>query len=138
KRVLPCIRAFQRLYAARPDTALLIAGDAVSTDLARLLKIEAAHTGIRRLAHLNKRDFRLAARSVDCCLNLRYPGAGETSGIAIRLMGMGKPVIVSDNPENSALPATAALRVMPGVSETAELLDQMLLMTEFPALRRMV
>ena len=49
--------------------------------------------------------------TVDCCLNLRYPGAGETSGIAIRLMGVGKPVIVTDNAENSDFPRGAVLRV---------------------------
>ena len=35
-------------------------------------------------------------RAVDACINLRYPAAGETSGIAIRLMGIGKPVLVTD------------------------------------------
>ena len=57
--------------------------------------------------------------AVDCCLNLRYPGAGETSGVAIRLMGLGKPVIVTDNVENSAFPYGAVLRVSAGVAESA-------------------
>jgi len=29
-------------------------------------------------------------------VNLRHPTAGETSGTVIRLLGMGKPLIVND------------------------------------------
>lgn len=132
KRVLPCLRAFRRLHAARPDTALLLAGDAVSGDLRRLLATEALHPHIHRLGHLSERDLLLAASATDCCLNLRYPAAGETSGIATRLMGMGKPVIMTAGPENEALPAAGCLRVAQGIAESRELFDCMALVTEFP------
>lgn len=138
KRVLTCIAAVRKLHAIRPVTALLLAGDVISSDLARLLQIEAVHPAIRRLNHLSERDLTLAIASVDCGLNLRYPGAGETSGIAIRLMGAGKPVIVTDNPENADLPSTAVLRVSPGVAETAELFDHMRLVTDFPRVARAI
>ncbi len=138
KRLLPCIRAFLRLHSVRPDTALLIAGEAVSGDLGRLLAIEAAHPAIHRLGHLSDADFRIAAAAVDCCLNLRYPAAGETSGIAIRLMGIGKPVIVSEGPETGEIPEAACLRVPPEIDEEAVLLDQMALIAEFPDIRRRI
>ena len=136
KRIVTCIQAFKRLHEQRPGAALLIAGECVSSDLARLLKIEMNHPAIRRLDHLSERDFLLAMAAVDCCLNLRYPGAGETSGITIRLMGVGKPVIVTDNAENSAFPHAAVLRVTPGVAESAELFDHISLVTEFPRTAR--
>jgi glycosyltransferase involved in cell wall biosynthesis len=135
KRVLTCIQAFKRLHALRPETALLLSGESVSPDLDRVLQFE-AHPTIRRLGHLIERDFTLAASTVDCCLNLRYPGVGETSGIAIRLMGCGKPVVVTDNVENSGFPQTAILRVSAGVAEAAELFDHILLVTEFPRIAR--
>jgi glycosyltransferase involved in cell wall biosynthesis len=140
KRVLPCIQAFQRLHAARPETALLLAGRVVSPDLERLLKNEAKRLlpkdAIHRLGHLTEREFRIAVAAVDCCLSLRYPGAGESSGIATRLMGLAKPVIVTDNAENSDFPSTAVLRVAQGVAEADELFEHMLLVTEFPAIAR--
>jgi glycosyltransferase involved in cell wall biosynthesis len=136
KRVIPCIKAFLRLHAVRPETALLLAGEVVSEDLERVLQIEAGHPAIRRLGHLSDRDFMAAAGAVDCCLNLRYPGVGETSGIAVRLMGLAKPVIVTDNEENADFPATAVLRVSPGVAEGQELFEHMLLVTEFPETAR--
>jgi glycosyltransferase involved in cell wall biosynthesis len=135
KRVLPCIRAFERLHAVRPETALLLAGEVVSPDLERLLQSE-ANPAIHRMGHLSEREFRLAGAAVDCCLNLRYPGVGETSGIAVRLMGLAKPVIVTDNAENSDFPPAAVLRVSSGVAESEELFDHMLLVTEFPAIAR--
>jgi glycosyltransferase involved in cell wall biosynthesis len=138
KRLLACIGAFRRLNAVRPATALLIAGDVVSGDLNRLLADEALHPAIHRLGHLSDADFRTAAAAVDCCLNLRYPAAGETSGIAIRLMGMGKPVILTEGPETAAIPPDACLRVPAGVDESSVLFDQMALVAEFPGVARRI
>ena len=132
KRLLPCIDAFRRLHAVRPNTALLLAGDVVSSDLRRLLETEAAHPAIYRLPHLSEGDMPLAGAAIDCCLNLRYPAAGETSGIAMRMMGLGKPVIVTSAAETSAFPPGACLRVAPGIAEPAELFDYMVMVTEFP------
>ncbi|HKD05602.1 MAG TPA: glycosyltransferase [Bryobacteraceae bacterium] len=136
KRLLPCIRAFERLHALDPNTALLIAGQPVSPDLARVLEIEAAHPAIRSLGYLEPEDLPVAVAAVDCCLNLRYPAAGETSGIAIRVMGAGKPVILSDVKENEDIPAAACLRVRPGVAEAAELFDHMVMVSRFPQIAR--
>ena len=136
KRILPCIQAFKRLHVLRPETALVLAGECVSSDLERLLQIEANHPAIHRLGHLSESNFAAAGAAVDCCLNLRYPGAGETSGIAIRLMGLGKPVLVTDNAENSDFPDNAVLRVAAGIAESAELFDHMVLVTEFPQIAR--
>lgn len=140
KRILPCIHVFRRLHASRPQTALLLAGEVVSNDLERVLKAELGDSpescGIHRIGLLGEEDFRIAGAAVDCCLNLRYPGVGESSGIAVRLMGLGKPVIVTDNAENSDFPLTAVLRVSPGVAEAGELFEDMVMVTEFPGIAR--
>jgi glycosyltransferase involved in cell wall biosynthesis len=136
KRVMSCLQAVRRLHAVRPNTALLLAGEVVSRDLDRLLPNEPGGPAVYRLGHQNERDFRTACAAVDCCLNLRFPGAGETSGIAVRLMGLAKPVMVTDNLENSDFPLAAVLRVSPGVAEAEELFEHMLLVTEFPGIAR--
>jgi glycosyltransferase involved in cell wall biosynthesis len=138
KRLLPCISAFRRLNAVRPNTALLIAGDVVSRDLSRLLASEPPHLAIHRSGHLSDADFRSTAAAVDCCLNLRYPAAGETSGIAIRLMGIGKPVIVTEGPETADIPSSACLRVPAGLDEVATLFDQMALIAGYPGVARRI
>lgn len=132
KRLVPSIDAFLKLHALRPNTALLLEGSPVSPDLQRLLCELGKHPAIYRTGYLDSRTFLAAAGAVDCCINLRYPAAGETSGIAMRLMGQGKVVILSDGEQNADIPATACLRVRPGVAEPAELFDHMCMVFEFP------
>ncbi len=138
KRLMPCLAAFRRLHAVLPDTALLLAGDVVSGDLRRLLDSEPLGPAIHRLGHLSDAEFRVAGAAVDCCLNLRYPAAGETSGITIRLMGIGKPVVVTDGPETADIPGAACLRVPAGPGEAAALFDQMAFAAGFPTLARQI
>jgi glycosyltransferase involved in cell wall biosynthesis len=132
KRVMASLDAFRRLNLVRPDTALLLAGDPVSPDLTRLLNAETRHPGVYRLGYLKENDFQIASAAIDCCINLRYPAAGETSGIAVRMMGIGKPVILSDGSQNADIPAAACLRVQPGVAEAAELFNHMVMVSAFP------
>lgn len=117
KRLLALLRAFQRARHAA-DMVLLVAGDFVSTDLARSIEpLLREDAGIIRIGYLDERDFWMCASAVDACINLRYPMAGETSGIAIRLMGLGKPVVVSAGEETSRFPDAACIRVDPGQAE---------------------
>jgi glycosyltransferase involved in cell wall biosynthesis len=140
KRILPALNAFRRLHHSNPNTALVLAGDAVSNDLRQLLRVESdtAPDVIHRLGHLEETDFRTAAAAVDCCINLRYPAAGETSGIAIRLMGAGKPVIVTEDAATSDIPQGACLPVRPGIAEPAELFEHMNMVAAFPSIAKEV
>jgi glycosyltransferase involved in cell wall biosynthesis len=136
KRIASCLAAFRRLRSVEPGVHLLIAGEPVSVDLARMLDSECAGDGIHRTGHLTDDELNTAAAAVDCCLNLRYPAAGETSGIAIRLMGIGKPVVMTRGLETSGLPEYAWLGVTPGPGEIEELLLQMSLVARLPGLAR--
>lgn len=129
KRLSAIMRAFSRLRQSRPEARLLIAGAFVSSDLSRALAPLLSGPGIVRLPHLSDRDFWRAALAVDACINLRSPAAGETSGIGIRLMGAGKPVLLTDSEENSRYPETACLRIASGLAEEDALLHHMLLLT---------
>ena len=63
---------------------------------------------------------------VQTCALPIYPPAGETSGIAIRLMGIGKPVILSTGLETSNFPDGTCVRVETGVGEEDMLADVLL------------
>lgn len=137
KRILNIIRAFDRIHRERPETALLLAGEFTSPDLARAAEpLLAARPAILRLGHLPVDRFWLAAAACDACINLRDPAAGETSGIAIRLMGIGKTVLLSEGEESSRLPETACLRIPPGVAETASLTEHGILAASIPQTTR--
>jgi len=129
KRVLGVVRAFAALRRARPDAWLLVAGAFVSSDLERAVAPLLAGPGVIRLPYLAERDFWRAALAVDACINLRYPAAGETSGIAIRLMGTGKAVLLTNSAENVRYPEEACLRIEPGVAEEDSLWHHMILLT---------
>jgi len=132
KRVLNVLRAFEGIHRARPETVLVIAGDFVSQDLARAAEPYLSQPGVVRLGHLDDRSFWLAASAVDFCLNLRYPAAGETSGIALRMMGLGKPVALTEGDAAADFPELACLRIPPGVAEKSSLEEHGILAASFP------
>jgi glycosyltransferase involved in cell wall biosynthesis len=129
KRLMSVLEAFAEVHRELPGTALLIAGRFVSSDLEKAVAPFMAGPGIARLPYLPERDFWLAAGAVDACINLRYPAAGESSGIAIRLMGIGKPVLLTEGPESAGFPEGACVRVTPGVGERDSLRQHLILLT---------
>ena len=133
KRLFAVLRTFHRLRQSRPDARLLVAGPFASSDLERAAAPLLAAPGIVRLPYLAERDFWRAAMAVDACINLRYPAAGETSGISIRLMGVSKPVLLTDGEENARYPQSACLRIEPGLAEEDSLWHNMFLLTSMRA-----
>lgn len=136
KRLMAVLETFARLRRERPNAALLVAGPFASRDLERAAAPLLANPGIVRLPYLPTPAFWLAAASVDACVNLRHPCAGETSGISIRLMGLGKPALVSESPECAAFPDDAVLRIPAGAAERDSLLEHMRLLTLSPETAR--
>lgn len=132
KRLLALLRAFQRARASA-DIMLLVAGDLVSSDLARSVEpMLRDDPGILRVPYMDERQFWICASAVDACINLRYPMAGETSGIAIRLMGLGKTVLLSDGEETSRFPPATCVHVDPGQAEEEMLVEYLVWLARRP------
>jgi glycosyltransferase involved in cell wall biosynthesis len=127
KRIATVLDAFATVHAQNPNTALLIAGDFVSPTYAAAIDTRAP--GVVRLPHVPEAEFWLAARAIDACINLRYPAAGETSGIAIRMMGVAKPVLLTEGEEIARFPEDACIRIASGAAERESLLAHMILLT---------
>jgi glycosyltransferase involved in cell wall biosynthesis len=138
KRILSILEAFDALHRIRPQIRLLLAGEFASSDLERAFQPWLNHPGIIRHGHLEEREFWQAANSVDCCLNLRSPAAGETSGIGIRLMGLGKPVFFTEGREIEDIPEAACIRISPGLPETFEVFEYMKIMVDLPGVARAI
>ncbi len=135
KRLMAVLHCFHRLRSVRSDIELVVAGEFASDDLDRAARPYLEHAGVVRVPYLPEEDFWKLARAVDVCVNLRYPLAGETSGIAIRLMGIGKPVIVTEGEEYARFPEAACLRVDAGAAERETLLAFMMLLADDATLR---
>ena len=125
KRIAVTVRAFESVHRDNPKTSLLLAGAAGSLDMERALVRYAKIPGVIRVGHTDEADFFAMCAAVDAGINLRYPSAGESSGITIRLMGMGKPVIVSEGAETSSIPVGACLKVPVNPAEEATLAEYM-------------
>src|ERR1039458_3118177 len=138
KRVAAVLEAFATVRAQVPQAGLLIAGQFVSTDLERAVAPMLAAPGVVRLPYLGEREFWLAARAVDACINLRYPAAGESSGIAVRMMGIGKPVLLTEASESASFPEDACLRIAAGPAERDSLRHHMVLLTSMAEVARAI
>jgi len=134
KRLPAVLRAFNWLRRQGVEATLLIAGQFVSPHLKRSLAPSLNHPDIVRIGDTPAAEFWQLAALADTCINLRHPSAGETSGIGVRLMGLAKPVILTESGEVSRFPDDACLRVAPGVAEQAELGHYMLLLARSPDL----
>ncbi len=132
KRLFTVMRAFDSLQRAGLRCLLLIAGEFASSDLARAALPLLDRPGILRSGYTPDSDFAVHAHAVDACVNLRYPASGETSGMSIRMMGIGKPVLVTEGAETADIPATALLRVDSGPAELDSLATFMTWMARFP------
>ena len=136
KRLATSLRVFERLRRRDHRLWLLVAGQFVSPDLERALPLDGP--GIIRIPYLAENDFWRHAYAVDACINLRYPTAGETSGILIRLMGIGKPVIVTAGEEVTRMAEPSCLRVDPGSAEEEMLAAYMLWLSAHPVQARRI
>ncbi len=115
KRLAVLLRAFHRAIQAGADARLLIAGEFVSAAFENSLNLD--QPWIERTGYLPEPEFWRCAAATDVCVNLRYPSAGETSGIGVRMMGIGKCVIFTDDAAIASVPETACLRIKAGPEE---------------------
>jgi glycosyltransferase involved in cell wall biosynthesis len=121
KRLHVVMRAMERLWRDDLDVRLLVQGDFASTDLDRALRSQLRSPRILRAGYLPEKEFWRYAAATDVCINLRFPSAGETSGIAISMMGIQKPVIFTAGPEIARFPENACLRLDLGPAEDQHL-----------------
>jgi len=113
KRIPELLRAFADVRSRHPEATLLLVGPtSPGFDLdRRLQRLGLADEGVRRETWVDERRLWELMAGVDVCVSLRHPTMGETSGIAIRSLSLGKPLVVSDVGWFSELPDDVALKV---------------------------
>jgi glycosyltransferase involved in cell wall biosynthesis len=112
KRIPVVMRALRRLVARLPEALFVVAGSvSPGIELARQVSLLNLERHVRLLGYVSDDRARLLARAADVCVNLRYPSAGETSASLLRLLGAGRPVLVTDDPSMAEYPRDAVLPV---------------------------
>lgn len=110
---------------ARPELAaahLVVAGE-VAPEMRLEERARAAGVAerVHCLGYLPWEEFSRGIAACDLCVNLRYPTAGETSASLLRILALGRPVLVSDYAQFTDLPEEVAVRVPVGEGEVEAL-----------------
>lgn len=109
KRIGVALRAFARLRREFPQAMFVVVGEVSPHYDVPLL--DDPGEGVVLTGRTEMDDFLHYMVAVDFAVNLRYPQGGETSGSLIRLMGIGKPVVVSNTGSFSEYPDKCCVKV---------------------------
>jgi glycosyltransferase involved in cell wall biosynthesis len=126
KRLDVVLRAFGRLAAAGPDCMLLVVGPESPSFLHQSGGLAAQPASrVRVLDRVSFDRLQAAMAATDVGVNLRFPTGGETSSTCLRLLGLGRPVVVSDTAWFAEIPDACCVKV-PVDSLEEPMLDAML------------
>lgn len=98
-----------------PHLKYLVIGEDGSNLLQNLLKKNTRN--IIHKSYIPLEDFEKLISVCDIGINLRYPTMGETSGSLIRMMGYGKPVLVTNVGNYAELPDHSVFKIDPDIDE---------------------
>jgi glycosyltransferase involved in cell wall biosynthesis len=129
---------FESLRRLDLPCRLLIVGEFVSTAYKASLDELLQDPRVIRLPYVSADEFARLAALTDICVNLRYPSVGETSGVAMKLMAAGKPVLVTGGEEYSGFPELAAIRIDSGEAEVEMLAHYLYALATDPEMRALV
>ena len=137
KRIDVALRAFRRLRQSRPEARYVLAGEISPyyPEIRELLKGELGE-GVVVTGYLSLPDLLALMETTDVAFNLRSPTGGETSGVCVRLLGLGTPVIVNEGGWFSEIPDGCCARVSVGATEEDELVAVLEVLAGDPALRQ--
>ncbi len=137
KRLGVVVAAFRRLRRTRPGARLAVVGNVERRVAEAAFAGADGAAGVLRVGHVADLDrFLDWMRAVDVAVNLRHPTGGETSGTVIRLLGLGRPLVVSDTGAFAEIPAGCAARVPVGAGEEEVLAAYLEALAADPGLRR--
>lgn len=128
KRLEATIGAVKKLAQDGVPVRLALIGEAAAGyagELHTLIERSGIRDRIYISGFVDDQTFSSWLDSIDIGLALRHPTAGETSSAAIRMMGAGKPVIMSDIPQTGDYPPDT-IEVVPLDETELELLYQRL------------
>jgi len=134
KRLEVVRRALARLRRRRPEAILLVAGEiSPYYDTSRWIG-SAADSGVVVTGRLSLPDLLQAMVACDVAVNLRHPTGGETSGTLMRLLGIGRPVIVSNAGAFAEIPDGCCIHLPLDLREEDLLVAYLTRLAEDPSL----
>jgi glycosyltransferase involved in cell wall biosynthesis len=139
KRLEVSLRAFARFRREFPDAIYVIVGQVLpSADIERLIEAAGLGDKVVLTGYVDLEQLLHYMATVDLAINLRFPTGGETSGSAIRLMGLGKPVIMSNAGSFAEYPDDCCIKIDVDEQEEEMLLVMMRALAADERLRRQI
>jgi glycosyltransferase involved in cell wall biosynthesis len=114
KRIDVCLRAFKRFREHRPDAHyMLVGGNSPFYDVPGMIRAHGLEDSVTLTGWLRVPDFVRHMFIPDIAIHLRYPHIGGTPYSPIRLLGLGRPTIVSDIEPMTYFPEGCCVKVAP-------------------------
>ncbi len=135
KRPEVVLRAFGRLRAAVPQARLAFVGELSQAYEAASFVPAELRPAVTVTGRIGMPEFLRWMAATDLAVNLRYPSGGETSATLVRLLGLGKPVLVSATAAFDEIPDAACAKVDPVDREEETLAALLQRLALDPALR---
>jgi len=135
KRIEVALRAFRELRRSMKNARYYLVGEPKYHihDYIRFLQLE-DHVTIT--GHVPLDRFRQFLDATDVCINLRFPSQGETSGATLRMLALGKPVVVTHQAWFAELPDDACAKLEVDIHEEETLAAFLEALSREPAYRR--
>ena len=135
KRVEAVLRALKTLRAEHADARYLLVGSvSPNYDLRSAIARAGLENAATATGYVSRAAFEDYVAAADICVNLRHPTAGETSASLLRLLGAGKPTLVTASGSFAELPPGVAAQVDLDRSEGDLILAYCRLLAGQPAL----
>jgi glycosyltransferase involved in cell wall biosynthesis len=131
KRIPQLLEAFGVLRKRHPRARLVLAGpEAPGLELERRIAVLGLEDAVERHGYVDEDRLWSIIAACDACVSLRWPTMGETSAGVIRVLSLGKPLVVSDVDAFAELPDEAVLKVKPDEREVESLAAVLLLLAD--------
>lgn len=112
KRIIETLEALARYNnEVSCNFHYFIVGKVDGIDVDGKIKQMSLEKNVTVTGYADLNEFQMYMSACDICFNLRYPTHGESSASLHRMLGMGKPVIVSDIGSFAEYPAEIVLKV---------------------------
>jgi len=137
KRIDVCLRAFKRFLAVRPDARYMLIGqNSPYYDVPGMIRDYGLGEYVTLTGWMDALEFTQHLFLPDIVIHLRYPHIGGTLYTPLRLLGLGRPTILSDIEVLMDLPEGCCVKIAPDEYEEETLFAMLCYLAEHPDLRQ--
>jgi glycosyltransferase involved in cell wall biosynthesis len=125
KRIIPIMKVLQKLVAQHENIKYLLVGNrSEDLDIDQLVRDLKLEDKVIITGFVEREDFFNYLALADVCINMRYPTVRETSATLLRIMAMGKSVVISNLLHLGDIPQDIAIKI-PLIDEEEILLKEL-------------